>query len=133
MSSDPVPIGIAVVEHNGRYLVGRRAADTPLAGYDEFPGGKCTEQEPPNLCAVRECFEETGLRVQPVERLLQCEYTYPHATVDLHFWLCQATNPTDVRPNHNGYHWLDPIELAGCKFPPANEGLIAQLTSNRAN
>ena len=119
MSSDPVPIGIAVVEHNGRYLVGRRAEDGPLAGYEEFPGGKCTkgkctENEPPDLCAVRECLEETGLRVHPVERLLHREFTYAHATVDLHFWLCHVTNAADVRPDHNGYRWLDPrVNLAG--------------------
>ena len=36
MSSEPTQIGIAVVEHEGRYLVGTRGSDVPLDGYDEL-------------------------------------------------------------------------------------------------
>ena len=36
-----VRVGIAVVEHANQYLVGVRGPIGPLAGYDEFPGGKC--------------------------------------------------------------------------------------------
>ena len=55
--SNPSPkrIGIAVVEHEGRYLVGTRGPDGPLAGYAEFPGGKCLPDELPEMCAIREC------------------------------------------------------------------------------
>ena len=38
-------IGIAVVESAGRILVGQRAADVPLPGLAEFPGGKCESDE----------------------------------------------------------------------------------------
>ena len=55
MTADIKRIGIAVVEHAGRYLVGIRGPDVPLAGYAEFPGGKCLPNESPEDCAVREC------------------------------------------------------------------------------
>ena len=41
----------------------------------------------------------------------------------------RVTDPADVRPDHNGFRWLDPTELDECRFPPANEGVIARLTS----
>ncbi|HUG19005.1 MAG TPA: NUDIX domain-containing protein, partial [Planctomycetaceae bacterium] len=56
-----VRVGIAIVEHQGRYLVGTRPADADLPGKLEFPGGKCEEGESPEHAATRECLEETGL------------------------------------------------------------------------
>ena len=47
-------VGIAVVEHAGRYLVGVRGPDVPLAGFAEFPGGKFLINESPFDCAIRE-------------------------------------------------------------------------------
>ncbi|MFQ5734162.1 MAG: NUDIX domain-containing protein, partial [Planctomycetaceae bacterium] len=90
-------IGIAVVSCDARYLVGTRAADVPLAGMHEFPGGKCEPGESPCDCAVRECREETGLHVTPLEELDRPTHAYPHGTVELHFWLCVPEDPAVVR------------------------------------
>ena len=81
-------IGIAVVEHAGHYLIGLRGPDVPLAGYSEFPGGKCQESESAEACAVRECLEETGMRVAIERLLLRHVHEYPPALVELHFFLC---------------------------------------------
>lgn len=120
-------IGIAVVEHAGRYLVGIRAPDVPLAGYAEFPGGKCLEGESPEACAVRECHEESGLLVTVERLLLRREHSYPHATVDLHFVLCHPTEAASVSDEHRGFRWIPREQLESLKFPEANEPLIAML------
>lgn len=127
--SSPRVIGVAVVEHRDRFLVGVRGKDGPLAGYDEFPGGKCHEAELPAECAVRECAEETGLKVETVELLLQRQFTYEHGTVDLHFWLCRPVDSESVRDEHRGHRWVEPRELGTLHFPAANEPLIEQLVS----
>ena len=44
-------IGIAVVEYQGRFLVGIRPPGASLAGFAEFPGGKCEEAEAPAAAA----------------------------------------------------------------------------------
>ena len=54
-------IGIAVVEHQGSYLIGIRPAGASLAGFAEFPGGKCEAGEEPAAAAVRECLDGTDL------------------------------------------------------------------------
>ncbi|MDP6469251.1 MAG: NUDIX domain-containing protein, partial [Pirellulaceae bacterium] len=64
MCDEPTLIAIAVVEHNGRFLVGMRPVETVLAGFSEFPGGKVEPNEVPAQAAVRECLEETGLEVE---------------------------------------------------------------------
>ena len=135
MSRPATPIGIAVVEHDGCYLVGVRSEDTELAGCDEFPGGKCRRGEPPQACAVRECLEETGLDVLPVRLLLNRKFDYPHGAVDLHFWLCRPARPNalDDLPagghgTSGGYRWVASAELAALKFPEANRPVIDILT-----
>ncbi|MCH7685479.1 MAG: NUDIX domain-containing protein [Planctomycetes bacterium] len=123
----PIPIGIAVVEQNGCYLVGIRDNDGALSGYAEFPGGKCRPDESPEHCALRECREETGLDVLPVELLLIRQFTYPHGTVDLNFWLCKPADAEKVAEEHLRFGWIPAAELAVLQFPEANEPVIAML------
>ena len=122
-----IPIGVAVVEHQGRYLVGRRAADSPLPGQAEFPGGKCHPGESSGVCARRECLEETGLQVVTVDLLMRRTFTYPHATLDLSFWLCRPADPAAISENHRDYRWVPREELAALNFPEANRPLIEVL------
>ena len=124
---NPTTIGIAVVEHQGRYLVGVRGEGGPLPDYAEFPGGKCLRGEAPWKCAQRECQEETALDVVPVELLLSTQFTYAHGSVDLHFWLCRPADPDAVRETHYGFRWVPPAELAALRFPEANHPLIERL------
>ncbi|QDT29854.1 8-oxo-dGTP diphosphatase [Gimesia panareensis] len=122
-------IGIAVVEHQRQFLIGVRDASSTLAGYHEFPGGKCEPGEASDICAARECREETGLDVQPLKELLYIEHAYEHADVLLHFWLCAPIQPAPDRDAQNlqGFCWIPASELSGLKFPEANAPLIDLL------
>ena len=119
-----VRVGIAVVECRGAILVGRRPAG-PLAGHDEFPGGKCLSGESPQDGARRECREETGLDVTPIELLLERSYEYPDVCVDLSFWLCR----TDLVRTRNltALRWVPVSELRSLRFPDANAPVIEIL------
>lgn len=126
----PKRIGIAVVEHRRRFLIGVRSADQVLAGHAEFPGGKCRTDESAQDCVVRECREETGLTIKTVELLDRLEFEYPHATVDLHFWLCRlARVDTDEGwPNaENGFRWEPAESFASLNFPDANAPIVDRL------
>jgi len=123
------PIGVAVVEYQGRYLVGIRGEQVPLAGYAEFPGGKCLPNERPADCACRECLEESGLQVTPAQLLLNAAYEYSHGTVDLHFWLCHPQDPAQVADQHQSFHWVAQADLKNYRFPEGNRRLIELLTT----
>ena len=120
-------IGIAVVERDGKYLVGTRGPDGPLPGFSEFPGGKCHPGESPADCARRECFEETGLEVEPLELLHNQQHDYPDVAVDLFFWRCVPRVAREIAADHNGYRWLPAAELPRLKFPAGNQQVIAKL------
>lgn len=122
---EPQRIGIAVVEQDGRYLVGVRDASQTLAGKAEFPGGKCVSDETPRDAAVRECMEETGLSVESIELLYATEHTYSHASVAIEFWLCHSTDG-NAQPS-NGFRWFPRDELITLDFPEANRPMLELL------
>jgi mutator protein MutT len=120
-------IGIAVVEHHERYLVGVRGESGPLPGNSEFPGGKCHAGETPAAAAIRECFEETGIRVEIIEPLLEREFDYPHGRVDLRFFLCRPAAGCDVTQLRGSFCWIPSRELSSLRFPEANAPVVDRL------
>ena len=130
MSETPRRIGIALVRHGDRFLIGVRHADQTLPGLHEFPGGKCEHDESPAECAVRECREETGLFVQADRELHRQRHTYSHAEVELHFWLCRPVSPDDVQTEHRGFTWTAAEDLPRLHFPEANAAVVKMLVES---
>ena len=62
--ANPAPAVQALVERDGRLLLGRRAFD-PSVGLWDLPGGFLEENEHPLDALVRELREETGLEIEP--------------------------------------------------------------------
>ncbi|MCS7167003.1 MAG: NUDIX domain-containing protein [Gemmatales bacterium] len=118
------PIAIAVVRRGNEVLVGVRPEDSPLAGFAEFPGGKCHPGEAPESAAVRECFEETGLHVQAVRRLCEVEHSYAHGRLYLTFIECEAV--ADAEPR-GSFRWVAIPQLRHYRFPEANARVLAIL------
>jgi 8-oxo-dGTP diphosphatase len=123
----PTRIGIAVVEHDGCFLVGVRGDHGPLPGMSEFPGGKCLPEECPEACAMRECREEAGLVVETMRLLDYRTHTYPHGTVDLHFWHCRPVAGQDATSPGGGFRWVLREELGGLNFPEANATVLKAI------
>ncbi len=120
-------IGIAVVEHEGCFLVGTRSANSTLPGCHEFPGGKQLAGEISSQTAIRECKEETGLQVSAIRLLHQRSFHYAHDEVELDFWLCALLDSEMARKLPSPWRWVRREQLGSLNFPPANDRLIEQL------
>ena len=120
-------IAVAVVEHEGRYLIGRRPEGVPLAGLWEFPGGKVQPDETAEQAAARECFEETGLEIAVGDAFPAVVHQYSHGKVALAFFACRPLDPQQS-PNEP-FRWVLAKELGDYEFPEANGGLVAYLKS----
>jgi 8-oxo-dGTP diphosphatase len=133
---DPAPtppqrIGIAVVLHDDCVLVGTRGPEGPLAGYAEFPGGKCELGESPADCAVRECLEETGLAVVAGDTMCITPWSYPHGDVELHFVNCRLVSPIACNsPLAGSFRWTRVAELQSLRFPEANAALLTIIAKS---
>lgn len=121
----PTQVAVAVVEQDGKFLIGQRAEGLALAGMWEFPGGKLADDETPEEAAVRECREEAGVEVEPVGQYPGVVWDYPHGLVSLYFVVCRpregATEPG------GGFRWVAREELADYRFPEANALLLERL------
>lgn len=123
--SDFTPIAVAVVEHEGRVLIGRRGQRSELAGYWEFPGGKVRPGEEPAAAAVRECLEETGQPIRVTHLEDEVPYEYGHARLRIFFFAAVPEGPL-VRP-HAPFTWVPGTGLGNYVFPPANNSFVSKL------
>ena len=121
-------IAIAVVEHDGRFLIGQRPPGVPLAGLWEFPGGKMERTETAKEAAVRECREETGLAVEAEGWWLVQEEDYPHGRVRLHFIACRLAQDDTGSPREP-FRWVPRQDLATYQFPSGNREILKLLTA----
>jgi len=71
-----IHVAAAIIQHQSKILLARRAAHKPQAGYWEFPGGKIEEGESPEACLKRELLEELNISVRVKAFLMdhQCDY-----------------------------------------------------------
>ena len=129
MSHTPLIVTAAVVERHGRYLVTRRQTGVHLEGYWEFPGGKCEPGESHADALRREMQEELGVKVAVGEEILTVSHAYPDRTVELHFYACTLAGDPTPRLGQD-MRWATRDDLRALPFPPADEALIARLTSD---
>jgi 8-oxo-dGTP diphosphatase len=116
----------AVIERDNRFLVTRRLDGTHLAGFWEFPGGKCDAGEPLAACLHREIVEELGAGVRVGPEIHHVAHEYPERIVELHFFRCELLG--EPRPLlGQDIRWAARGELATLEFPPADAELIAML------
>ena len=123
-------IAVAVVVHDGTVLVGRRADDAlEEPGRAEFPGGKVEPHESAAEAAARECLEETGVAVRMLDR--PCTVVAgqpPLRTISFH-WAAPLDPGVPPRPP---FAWLTIAELSRCRFPAANDTVLAILRAEHA-
>jgi len=72
-----VQVVAAIIEREGKVLVGQRQPEQSHPLKWEFPGGKVEPGESPSQALVRELEEELGIEVQDSEEIARYEFTYP--------------------------------------------------------
>lgn len=133
MSDDhrTVVVLAGVIERQSRFLLTRRLKNTHLAGYWEFPGGKCETDEDHQACLIRELREELDVAAVVGDEILVSEHDYPDRTVRIHFRRCDIVGDPSPQLGQE-MRWVDRTELATLQFPPADDELIALLVNQRA-
>ena len=125
-SAPRIVVTAAVIEENGLFLVTRRLDGTHLAGYWEFPGGKCHADERLEACLQREIVEELDTAVRIGPEIHQVAHEYPERIVELHFFRCELLGAPRPMLGQE-MRWVARAELSKMEFPPADAELIAML------
>ena len=128
-----IDVAAAVIRKNGLTLICSRPKNSDLAAFWEFPGGKCEPGETPEKCIVRECREELGIQIIPLDRIHTLEHHYPDKFVRVIFIRCIfAENSPDPLPLDNQeIKWIQTEQLHSENLLPADLPL-ATLLANAA-
>src|SRR6478672_8696675 len=122
-----IVVTAAIVEIDDRFLVTRRRQGSHLAGFWEFPGGKCDNGETLEECLARELLEELGAAARVGVELLATTHVYADRSVELHFFRCELlSKPRPVLGQD--MQWVRRDDLATLEFPPADAEMIRILT-----
>ena len=120
-------VSAAVVEAENGFLVTRRQKGVHLAGYWEFPGGKCQPGETLETCLRRELQEELAVEADVGGRLLATTHDYGDRRVELHFFACTIRGTPRALQGQE-IRWVPRDRLRELAFPPADNELIDLLT-----
>ena len=103
----PVAVGI-LLRADGDVLFAQRPHGKPYAGYWEFPGGKIESGESAHEALARELHEELDVVVTDATWLLTQLHDYPHALVELQFFIVHGWTGEIDPQEGQAFAWQTP-------------------------
>lgn len=125
-----IEVAAAIIEKQGKILIGKRRGSGSCAGLWEFPGGKQEPGETLPEALRRECREELGIAVSAGGLCARIVHQYPDREVGLSFFYAMAEDGVpEARVHEEELRWAEPEELARLPFCPADTELAASLAA----
>lgn len=117
-----------LIRPDGSFLLAQRPEGKAYAGYWEFPGGKIEIGESAHQALYRELQEELGITVTQAFAWITKTYTYPHATVQLHFFRVFAWRGEPRGLESQQLQWQHFPQLTVTPVLPANTSILRALS-----
>ena len=125
-------VAVAVIEHEGMFLITQRLPQDSFGGFWEFPGGKLLPGERMEVALIREIREELGIGIEVGTERMVIEHRYPGRTIRLHCFDCRHREGEPQPLECAGWRWVRAEHLDQFQFPPASKSLIQALQANGA-
>ncbi len=113
---------------DGSFLLAQRPIGKAYAGYWEFPGGKIEAGESAHQALCRELQEELGINATQAYPWLTRVFSYPHATVRLHFFRVFAWIGEPQGLENQQLSWQHLPQLSATPILPANAPILRALS-----
>jgi 8-oxo-dGTP diphosphatase len=118
---------VIIINNDGKILLLQNKEDNKWYPNEwVFPGGGSEPGESPEDCAVRELYEETGLKVLK-DSLYHIDTLFKKEK-KIYIFVCSVfegtVNMKDVAFEHQNYDWVDPADLDNYPMMKHAEALI---------
>ncbi len=113
-----------IVDASGQVLVSRRRPGAHMAGYWEFPGGKCLPGEGPRQALGRELREELGISVLSARFMAEITHRYPDRHVHLELWSVDRFDGKPGPREGQPLKWVAAENLMALPLLPADRPLV---------
>ena len=120
---------VALIDRDGRVLVGKRRATTSFGGFWEFPGGKIEPGETPEAALVRELQEELAIDTwgSCLAPLTFASHDYGDFHLLMPLYACRKWDGFPQCIAHDDLKWARPRELTKYAMLPANAAVVPIL------
>ena len=120
---------VALIDVDGRALLGQRPEGKSMAGLWEFPGGKVETGETPEAALVRELNEELGIDTWEscLAPLTFASHSYEKFHLLMPLFACRKWNGTPQSRENQALKWVKANELTNYPMPAADIPLIPIL------
>ncbi|MEQ1667312.1 MAG: Nudix family hydrolase [Sulfuriferula sp.] len=117
-----------MIRADGQFLLARRPADKPYAGYWEFPGGKIEAGESAYQALLRELDEELGIHITRATPWITRTYDYTTTRVVLNFYRVTGWSGEPQPLERQTLAWQDACNINVAPLLPANLPIIKALS-----
>ena len=120
----------ALIWDGSRFLACQRPAHKARGLLWEFVGGKVESGESREEALIRECREELGITVKPLDIFMEVTHTYPDLTVHLILYNAVITDGEIQLFEHNDARWITPAEIPQYSFCPADTEILRRIMTH---
>ena len=120
---------VALIDLDGRVLLGQRPEGKSMAGLWEFLGGKVEPGETPEIALIRELQEELGIDTWAscLAPLTFASHSYDDFHLLMPLFACRKWKGTPQSREGQALQWVRPNQLHDYPMPAADKPLIPIL------
>ena len=120
---------VALIDVDGRILLGQRPEGKSMAGLWEFPGGKVEDGETPEVALIRELEEELGINTWEscLAPLTFASHTYEKFHLLMPLFACRKWEGTPQSRENQALKWVHAKDLKDYPMPEADTPIIAVI------
>ncbi len=125
-----IKVVAAVIERDGRILIGQRRKTDSHGLKWEFPGGKVERGESPSAALARELEEELGIQARIGPEIVRYSHEYPkRATILLIFFVVTEFSGEPQSLAFERIAWASPEELPTYDFLEGDVDFVRRLAA----
>ena len=120
---------VALIDVDGRVLLGQRPEGKSMAGLWEFPGGKVEARETPEVALIRELEEELGINTWEscLAPLTFASHRYDNFHLLMPLFACRKWDGIPQSRENQALKWVKAQDLNKYPMPAADIPLIPIL------